>query len=70
PTPLSGSLPTRLGPRAKEGGDGDGAEWIWNLAAEHFPGAIQIVDLYNAPQHLWDLNYARIEAEPASEPVS
>jgi hypothetical protein len=23
----------------------DGAEWIWNLADLHFPGAIQIVDL-------------------------
>jgi hypothetical protein len=34
---------------------GDGAEWIWNLAAQHFPGAIQIVDLYHARQHLWDL---------------
>ena len=34
---------------------GDGAEWIWNLAADHFPGAIQIVDLYHARQHLWDL---------------
>lgn len=34
---------------------GDGAEWIWNLAQEHFPGAIQIVDLYHARQHLWDL---------------
>jgi hypothetical protein len=27
---------------------GDGAEWIWNLADQHFPGAIQIVDLYHA----------------------
>ncbi len=34
---------------------GDGAEWIWNLVAEHFPGAIQIVDLYHACQHLWEL---------------
>ena len=34
---------------------GDGAEWIWNLAALHFPGAIEIVDLYHARQHLWDL---------------
>lgn len=34
---------------------GDGAEWIWNLAALHFPGAVQIVDLYHARQHLWDL---------------
>jgi hypothetical protein len=35
---------------------GDGAIWIWNLADQHFPGAIQIVDLYHARQHLWDLS--------------
>jgi len=34
---------------------GDGAEWIWNLANLHFPGAIEIVDLYHARQHLWEL---------------
>jgi hypothetical protein len=34
---------------------GDGAEWIWALVALHFPGAIQIVDLYHARQHLWEL---------------
>jgi hypothetical protein len=34
---------------------GDGAEWIWNLAEVHFPGAVQIVDLYHARQHLWEL---------------
>jgi hypothetical protein len=34
---------------------GDGAEWIWNLAGLHFPGAIEIVDLYHARQHLWEL---------------
>jgi len=34
---------------------GDGAEWIWNLASQHFPGAIQIVDLFHARQHLWEL---------------
>ena len=45
---------------------GDGAEWIWNLADLHFPGAIQIVDLYHARQHLWDLArklYLNQEAE-------
>jgi hypothetical protein len=35
---------------------GDGAPWIWNLTAEHFPEAIQIVDLYHARQHLWELS--------------
>jgi hypothetical protein len=34
---------------------GDGAVWIWNLADLHFSGALQIVDLYHARQHLWDL---------------
>ena len=34
---------------------GDGAEWIWNIVALYFPGAIEIVDLYHARQHLWDL---------------
>lgn len=31
---------------------GDGAPWIWNLASEYFPGAIEIVDLYHAKGHL------------------
>ena len=31
---------------------GDGAPWIWNTAAEHFPKAIQIVDLFHAKEHL------------------
>lgn len=35
---------------------GDGAVWIWNLAQQHFPGTIQIVDLYHARQHLWELS--------------
>lgn len=34
---------------------GDGAPWIWGLAAEHFPGASQIVDLYHAREHLAEL---------------
>jgi hypothetical protein len=34
---------------------GDGAVWIWNLADQHFPGAVQIVDLYHARQHLGEL---------------
>jgi hypothetical protein len=34
---------------------GDGAEWIWNLTDLHFPGATQIVDLFHARQHLWDI---------------
>ncbi len=33
---------------------GDGAKWIWNIASEHFPDAIQIVDRFHAKQHLSD----------------
>jgi transposase len=31
---------------------GDGAPWIWNLAGEAFPEAIQIVDRFPAKEHL------------------
>lgn len=34
---------------------GDGAHWIWRIAAEHFPAATQIVDYYHAREHLADL---------------
>ncbi len=34
---------------------GDGATWIWNLADEYFPGAIQIVDRFHAKQKLSDV---------------
>lgn len=33
----------------------DGAVWIWNIADREFPGAIQIVDLYHARAHVWEL---------------
>jgi len=34
---------------------GDGAIWIWNIADFHFPGAIQIIDLYHAREHYWNV---------------
>ena len=37
---------------------GDGAPWIWNIADEEFSGAIQIIDLYHAREHYW--NVARV----------
>ncbi len=37
---------------------GDGAPWVWNIADEQFYGAIQIIDLYHARQHYW--NVARV----------
>ncbi len=33
---------------------GDAAPWIWNIAEEHFWGAIQIIDLYHGRQHYWN----------------
>ena len=30
----------------------DGADWIWNLTADLFPDAVQIVDWYHASEHL------------------
>ena len=46
---------------------GDGAIWIWNLADQHFLGAIQIADLYQARKQwtaicLDQLNEGKIEA--------
>lgn len=34
---------------------GDGAEWIRGIAEMHFPGALQIVDLYHAREHVANL---------------
>jgi hypothetical protein len=38
---------------------GDGAEWIWNQAAVHYPGAIEIVDYWHACQHIHELAKAQ-----------
>jgi len=46
---------------------GDGAEWIRNLADTHFPGAIQIVDLYHARQHLWEVARALFPDDSVSQ---
>jgi len=36
----------------------DGAHWIWDLAAEHFPEATQVLDWYHASQYLWRAAHA------------
>jgi hypothetical protein len=38
---------------------GDGAAWIWQVAAGQFPFAIQIVDYYHAREHLGTVAAAR-----------
>jgi hypothetical protein len=40
-----------------------GAEWIWNIANEHFPGATQMVALF-MPASIsgsWPENYTRMK---------
>jgi hypothetical protein len=46
---------------------GDGAVWIWNLADQHFPGAMQIVDLYHAREHLWKIAALLHPQDPAAK---
>lgn len=44
---------------------GDGALWIWNHAALHYPRATEIVDFWHACQHIWDLAKAQYgEGDP------
>src|SRR5258708_12396404 len=46
---------------------GEGSTWIWNLADQHFPKAIQIVDLYPAREHLWDVARKLHPADEAAQ---
>ena len=32
---------------------GDGAHWLWELAALHFPQATQILDWFHATEYVW-----------------
>ncbi len=34
---------------------GDGARWIRHVVEDHFPQAVQIVDIYHAREHLWNV---------------
>ncbi len=38
---------------------GDGAAWIWRIAAAQFPWAIEIIDFCHASQHLWKIAEAQ-----------
>jgi len=33
---------------------GDGAEWVWNLSARHFPGAEELLDIWHGAEYLAD----------------
>lgn len=42
---------------------GDGAPWIWNIARELFPRALQIVDRFHVKQHLSEVSKALYGAD-------
>jgi hypothetical protein len=42
---------------------GDGAPWLWQVAAQQFPGGIQIVDFWHASEHLYTVAHARFGPE-------
>ena len=42
---------------------GDGAVWIWNLAADHFGERTEAVDFYHAAEHVWTVARAVYGAE-------
>lgn len=44
---------------------GDGAAWIWNLAAARWSGATEVLDFYHASQHLWELGRAHCGGDEA-----
>lgn len=37
---------------------GDGAAWIWNVAADRWAQAQELLDFYHASEHLWELGKA------------
>ena len=45
---------------------GDGAPWIWNIARELFPRAVQVVDRFHVKQHLSDVSKAIYPTDPQS----
>jgi len=36
----------------------DGAPWIWNVVADRWAGATEVLDFYHASQHLWEVGRA------------
>lgn len=43
----------------------DGSSWIWNIAEEQFYGALQIIDLYHAREHYWNVAHAVFGSDQA-----
>lgn len=45
----------------------DGQHYNWGIAQEHFPGAVQIVDLYHAREHVWKLGAKLYPSDQAAK---
>jgi Uncharacterised protein family (UPF0236) len=46
---------------------GDGAEWIWQEGAKHFPQTDEIVDLFHVLEYLWTVARARFPSPAAQK---
>jgi len=46
---------------------GDGAPWIWNVAADRWMGATELLDFYHASEHVWALGRALYGEDQAKE---
>jgi len=44
---------------------GDGAHWIWNVAADRWAAAEELLDFYHASEHVWELGRALFGEEQA-----
>jgi hypothetical protein len=46
---------------------GDGSPWIWNVAADRWAQAEEVLDFYHASEHLWELGRALYGADQARD---
>jgi len=46
-------------------GAGGWAAWIWNVAADRWAEAEELLDFYHASEHLWELGRARLSRRPS-----
>jgi hypothetical protein len=44
---------------------GDGAAWIWNVAADRWAEAEEVLDFYHASEHVWELGRALLGEDQA-----
>jgi len=44
---------------------GDGSHWIWNLKANRWSRAVEVLDFYHASEHVWELGRALLGEDQA-----